>query len=160
MPPWTLRRLTSSEVDLAATVFEHHLDASRVRILAIPVWRRAFAVGGSLIVWPARCAPGDFGEACLSVQSELIHELTHAWQAQIGVNLILAKLRAGDGPGAYDYALAGDSDFGSFNIEQQAMILQHAFLAARSQPAPFPAERYAAVLANTPFAGALSPLAA
>lgn len=160
MPPWTVRCLTSAEVDLAASVFGVALDVSRVRILAIPFWRRAFAAGGSLIVWPARFAPGDFGTARPSAQSELIHELTHAWQARIGVNLILAKLRAGDGPGAYDYALAGDSDFGSFNIEQQAMILQHAFLAARSQPAPFPAERYAAVLANTPFAGALSPLAA
>ncbi|MFM8940481.1 MAG: hypothetical protein ACKOEY_10900, partial [Phenylobacterium sp.] len=70
MPPWTVRCLTSAEVDLAASVFGAALDVSRVRILAIPFWRRAFAAGGSLIVWPARFAPGDFGTARPSTQSE------------------------------------------------------------------------------------------
>ncbi len=143
MKPFRLRRLTAAERALAAEVFGAGLDAARVRIFAIPVWPRAFVAGPSLIVWPAREVPADFSEARLRLQATFVHELTHVWQAQNGVNLLLSKIKAGDSAAAYAYELTLETDFPGLNIEQQAMIVEHAFLAARGAQTPFAAELYA-----------------
>ena len=143
MKPFRLRRLTAAERALATEMFGEGLDAARVRILALPVWARAFVAGAALIVWPARQVPADFGAAPLPLQAMFIHELAHVWQAQNGVNLLLAKLRAGDSAAAYAYELTDGTDFARLNIEQQAMVVEHAFLAARGARTPFAAELYA-----------------
>jgi hypothetical protein len=59
------------------------------------------------------------------------------------VGLILAKLRAGDSAASYAYDLAAQPDFRALNIEQQAMVVEHAFLASRGAPTPHPHARYA-----------------
>lgn len=148
MAPGRRRRLTLAERDLAAQVFGAGLDLSRLSLLALPVWDRAFVAGPHLICWPARSARLDFAAADtpLRVQAMFVHELVHAWQAQNGVHLLWAKLRAGDGEAAYAYDLASPRRFAALNIEQQAMIVEHAFLAARGGPAPHPSAAYAAVL--------------
>ncbi len=143
MKPLARRPLTEDELRLADETFGSGLDAGRVRILAIPVWRRAFVAGPRLIVWPAAAAFADFGAAPLGLQATFIHELVHVWQAQRGVFLPLAKLRAGDSAAAYAYDLAEGPPFGELNIEQQAMVVEHAFLAARGAAAPFPGRLYA-----------------
>lgn len=145
MSPFAVRRLTPGERALAAEVFGDGLDAGRVRILAIPVWNRAFVAGPALIVWPGRTAPRDFANEPLRRQATFVHELTHVWQAQNGVQLLLAKIKAGDGPAAYAYALKPDGTFATMNIEQQAMVVEHAFLASRGGETPHPAARYAAL---------------
>ena len=142
MKPFRLRRLTPFERDLASETFGDGVDAGRVRLLAIPVWPRAFVAGPSLIVWPAHTLPQDFADASLRAQATLVHELTHVWQAQNGVRLILAKLRAGDSAAAYAYDLTADTDFMALNIEQQAMVVEHAFLASRGRAPPVAAEHY------------------
>ena len=76
-----LRRLTAGERGLAAEVFGDGLDAGRVRILAVPLWNRAFVAGPALIVWPAATAPRDFADEPLAAQAVLVHELAHVWQA-------------------------------------------------------------------------------
>jgi hypothetical protein len=145
--PW-LRRLTAGERALAAEVFGDGLDPAPVRILALPVWPRAFVAGPRLIVWPARAGCGDFAQAPLAAQATFVHELTHVWQAQNGVALILAKLKAGDSAASYAYDLDVDPDFARLNIEQQAMVVEHAFLASRGAATPFSADRYAQVSAG------------
>lgn len=150
MKPGALRRLTDGEKALAAAVFGPALATARVRIFALPVWRRPFAAGAGLVAWPASGALVDFSQARLSVQGVLIHELTHVWQAQSGVNLILAKLKAGDGAEAYAYEPVVGLRFSDLNIEQQAMAVQHAFLASRGAATPFAPEVHAALLAGTP----------
>ena len=145
MPRTWLRRLTPGERALADEMFGASLDVRGVRILAIPAWRRAFVAGPGLIVWPARDLPPDFAAAALRVQATFVHELTHVWQAQNGVRLLRAKLKAGDGPSAYAYRLTPGLDFASLNIEQQAMVVEHAFLASRGGRAPGPAADYAAL---------------
>jgi hypothetical protein len=124
-------------------MFGGGLDAGRVRVLAVPVWPRAFVAGPGLIVWPAAQALADFGVAPLGLQAVFVHELTHVWQAQNGVALLVAKLRAGDSRASYAYDLMGGEGFGRLNIEQQAMVVQHAFLAARGVRTQHPAEIYA-----------------
>jgi hypothetical protein len=143
MRPLSWRRLTAGECALAEEMFGSGLDAGRVRIFAIPVWNRAFVAGPGLIVWPAADARVDFSAAPLPVQAVFVHELTHVWQAQNGVSLLLSKIKAGDSRASYAYDLAGDADFARLNIEQQAMVVQHSFLSARGAPAPQPAELYA-----------------
>jgi len=141
--PLSLRRLTPGERALAAGVFGRGLDATRVRLLTIPVWRRPFVAGPRLMVWPHRRAPADFSAAALGLQAGFVHELTHVWQAQRGTFLPFAKLKAGDSPASYAYDLAGLADFAALNIEQQASVVEHAFLAARGAAVPFAAHLYA-----------------
>lgn len=141
--PFNLRRLTVGEKALAFEVFGQALDPARVRILALPFWRRAFAPGARLIAWPGAALPADFAAAPLALQAAFVHELAHVWQAQRGVFLPWAKFKAGDSPAAYAYRLAPQTDFAALNIEQQAMVVQHAFLAARGAPAPHAPELYA-----------------
>ncbi len=148
LPMTPFRRLTPAERALAAEMFGQGLDTAGIRILAVPVWPRAFVAGSRLIVWPARDLPGDFGAASISLQATLVHELTHVWQAQRGVSLILGKLRAGDSPAAYAYDLTHETDFAALNIEQQAMVVEHAFLAARGATMQHDAARYAEIAAN------------
>lgn len=148
MPPLKVRRLTPAERGLARSQFGGALDPDPVRVLALPAWRRAFAPCGRLIVWPAAQALADFGADTtpLAVQAMFVHELTHVWQAQSGVNLLTAKLRAGDGAHAYAYDLERGPAFAALNIEQQAMVVEHAFLASRGAAAPHRAEIYRAAL--------------
>ena len=141
--PFSVRPLTPAERALAREVFGAALELTRVRILALPLWKRGFVPGPGLIVWPCAALPRDFAEAPLALQGVFVHELAHLWQAQHGVCLPLAKIKAGDSARAYAYELAEETDFATFNIEQQAMVVQHAFLAARGLPAPHAAALYA-----------------
>ena len=148
--PLSVRPLTDGERALAAEVFGVGLDARRVRIFAIPLWDRAFVAGPGLIVWPAATLPWDFAapQVPVRVQAVFVHELTHVWQAQRGVGLLRAKLRAGDSDASYAYDLAGGPDFALLNIEQQAMVVEHAFIASRGGETPHPASLYAAASAQ------------
>jgi hypothetical protein len=145
--PSPLRPLTAGEQGLAQEMFGAGLDAAHVRILAIPLWKRPFVAGPRLIVWPGRGLPADFARAPLRLQAIFVHELAHVWQAQNGVQLLLAKLKAGDGPAAYAYELTAELDFVSLNIEQQATVVEHAFLASRGAPVPRSPADYAALSA-------------
>ena len=78
----------------------------------------------------------DFSAAPLHAQAHFIHEMVHVWQAQQGVNLLFAKLKAGDDAAAYAYSADPDCRWDSLNIEQQAMVVQHRFLASRGINAP------------------------
>jgi hypothetical protein len=145
MPPMSLRRLTTGEQILAREVFGDGLDAGQVWVLAIPAWGRAFVPGGRLMVWPAPMALTDFAapDTPLEQQATFVHELTHVWQAQRGVVLLLAKLSAGDSAASYAYDLTAGPPFPALNIEQQAMVVEDAFRLSRGGAAPHPAELYA-----------------
>jgi hypothetical protein len=59
---------------------------------------------------------------------------------------LIGKLKAGDREASYAYDLDGAPDFSRLNIEQQAMVVQHAFVLRRGGRAPYDATAYAAVL--------------
>lgn len=66
----------------------------------------------------------DFCDGSLAEQGLFIHEMTHVWQHQTGVNLLLRRY-----PFArYRYRLRSGKPFLSYGIEQQAEIVRHAFL--------------------------------
>ena len=135
------RALTAGEFALAQSVFADRIRLETVRILSAP-WplTRAFVpgcwFGRDWIVWPAKQVPDDAAKASTGVQAMLIHELVHVWQAQNGLNLLLCKLRAGDGPAAYAYPLDDRCDWSGLNIEQQAMVVEHRFVLSRGGRAP------------------------
>jgi hypothetical protein len=156
MRPWSVRRLTEGERRLGVETFGDEVDVERVRLWAPPIPRmfgpRPFVAGNlvrpgrDLIVWTR--APADFThpDVSLYVRSVFIHEMTHVWQSQRGVNLLFAKLRAGDRAASYEYVLETGSAWPAFNIEQQAMIVQHDYLRRCGGQCPYPAEAYQAVL--------------
>lgn len=154
------RRLTAGERAAAEEVFGAALDVEPVRLLASPLGARAFVPGRVFgrywIVWPAADLRADFADGPLDHFALLIHELTHVWQAQTGVFLPFAKLRAGDSRAAYAYGHLAPEDFARMNIEQQASAVEHAFRLKRGGRAPWTADAYAAAL---PFGAETSTLA-
>ncbi len=140
-----LRRLTVGEQALAREVFGSGIAPRRIRIFSLPLWNRAFVVGPGLIVWPTATVQADFSDPAipLRIQAVFVHELTHVWQAQNGISLLLAKIKAGDSEAAYRYDLLDSKAFAEMNIEQQAMVVEHAFMLSRGGTAPLPPEVYA-----------------
>lgn len=142
-----IRALTAGEGALARGAFEDALDLAPIRFLSAP-WplTRAFVAGRwfgrDWIVWPRVTLPADIAAAPLKLQATLVHELTHVWQAQQGVNLLTGKLRAGDRAASYEYPVGMDCSWGDLNIEQQAMVVEHRFRLLQGGRAPAPAEFY------------------
>ena len=143
-----IRRLTGGERALASEVFGDAVRLDAVRIMASPL-PRAFVPGRWLgrdwIVWPRRGLPDDIAAASVKTQATFVHELVHVWQARQGVNLLLAKLKAGDGRTAYAYPLE-QCVWDGLNIEQQASAVEHAFRLSRGQTAPARAAFYRSVV--------------
>ncbi len=150
MKPLALRWLTGAEQALARAVFGSGIRTERVRIFAQPVFPRPFTPGSAGIVYPVAESLADFTEGSLQDQATFVHEMVHIWQAQKGVILPLAKLRAGDSDAAYRYDLDRQA-FPEMNIEQQARVVEHDFVLQHQEtlltgrPPPVPAARYAAL---------------
>lgn len=134
-----IRALTDSEATLARQAFGDAIRLETVRLIGWP-FARAFVAGRwfrrDWIVWPSRALVDDFTTAALGAQAVLVHELTHVWQSQRGVNLLFAKLKAGDSPASYAYAADETCLWQELNIEQQAMVMEHRFLAQRGLHTP------------------------
>lgn len=136
-----IRSLAPGEIDLARSVFGLALRTDTIRLLRLPpLLRRAFVPGAvagrEWICWPTASWSDDFSGGPLRRQGTLIHELVHVWQAQRGVNLLVAKLRAGDRPAAYVYDCGPATLWDALNIEQQASVIEHRFLLDRGATVP------------------------
>lgn len=142
-----IRSLTAGERALITGEFGEALALDPVRLAGTP-WPfvRTFVPGRwfkrDWVIWPAVGLPADFSLAPVSFQAVLIHEMVHVWQAQRGINLLMGKIRAGDGSRAYDYP-RDRCDWDRLNIEQQAMAVEHRFRASRGQRVPKDAGHYA-----------------
>lgn len=142
-----MRALTAGERALAEGAFGDGLKLDPIRLLGTPwPFDRAFVpgrwFGRDWILWPGNGLPEDFAYSPLNLQAVLIHELTHIWQAQQGINLLNGKIRAGDRPASYAYPVGMDCDWGGLNIEQQAMVVEHRFRLARGGTVPGDAAFY------------------
>jgi hypothetical protein len=149
------RSLTPGERVLAAHVFGAALDPTRVTLRRgkwFPFQPRRVVMAPDGHVWfhPKGVEwRDDFAVAGVASQALLIHELTHVWQAQSGVNLIAARR-----PFArYAYLpLVPGMAFAAYGIEQQACIVADAFLLGRGvhvHGAP-PLKDYAALIPFRP----------
>ena len=147
---WRKRALTDAEKALARRVFGDRIELDTIRFVGSPTpFDRAFVAGRwfgrDWIVWPNTTLADDYTTQKLSRRATFIHELVHIWQAQQGVNLALAKLRAGDGPKAYAYPADQTCVWAGLNIEQQASVVEHAYRLSEGGTAPAAQAFYQAV---------------
>lgn len=147
------RPLTSAEIALAASVFGPALDPAPVRVhrakyWALHPWWVTMAPNGQ--IWCHPNGPNwspDYAAETPGFQAHFIHEMVHVWQYQAGGHLALRRP-----PFArYRYDLVPGKPFARYGIEQQAMIVEHAFRARRrGRPDP-------ALEALLPFVGCQAP---
>lgn len=130
-PVGGLRDLTLGEVALAREMFGDAIDYGAVTIrrrkfMPFQPRRVTMAPMGHLHFHPASSAYcDDFAAATLAAQGLFIHEMVHVWQAQTRGRWYLVTRRQ---PFCrYHYTLAPGKPFTAYGIEQQAMIVQHAF---------------------------------
>jgi hypothetical protein len=134
MACWRMRSLSAGEIALASAIFADEIAWPKLRILQAPrLGFTAMVPLGRTIIYANWRARADFADAPLAEQGWFIHELAHAWQAARGNILALAKLRA---LGKRAYAYKPDrARLAAYNIEQQAEIVRHLFLARAGEPA-------------------------
>ncbi len=130
------RGLSGGEERLGRVMFGDDIAWPRVRVLQAPALGfGAMVPFGRTIVFSHWRAHRDFAGAEPDAQGWFVHELAHVWQAARGVVLAAAKMKA-VGRSAYRYAPAPQAAFASFNIERQAEIARHLFLARIGAPDP------------------------
>jgi hypothetical protein len=123
------RALTAGEIALGRTVFGDEIAWRKVRVLQAPrLGFGAMVPLGKTIVFSKWRAAHDFAKASLDEQGWFVHELMHVWQAARGVFLAGAKLGA-LGAAAYTYAPKPAARLTHYNIERQAEIARHLYLA-------------------------------
>lgn len=123
------RALTAGEIALGRTVFGDEIAWKSVRVLQAPrLGFGAMVPLGRTIVFSKWRAARDFAKATLDEQGWFVHELMHVWQAGRGVFLAGAKLGA-LGAKAYAYAPKPAARLEHYNIERQAEIARHLYLA-------------------------------
>lgn len=136
MPLWRRRPLSGDEIALGKSVFGEEIDWKRVRVLQAPsLGFGAMVPRGRTIVFSRWRAAKDFAQAPLADQGWFVHELMHVWQAARGVVLAGAKLGA-LGKRAYAYKPKAGARLREYNIERQAEIARHLFLARRGAEEP------------------------
>jgi hypothetical protein len=140
------RGLTAGERALLAPLFRDSVDYHAVRI----VRGRAFPLQGprtlvtirDVVYAPREVYCDDFAYADLDRQAVLVHEVAHVWQHQNGIAVFSGAVRALVASGgrysrAYYYDLVPGRDLIEYGVEQQAMILEHYFLASGPDAAEF-----------------------
>ena len=138
MKPGERRALTAGEIALGRTVFQDEIDWPKIRILQAPrLGFGAMVPLGRTIVFSKWTAARDFAQASVDEQGWFVHELMHVWQAKHGVFLAGAKLRA-LGKLAYTYTPKPHAKLKHYNIERQAEIARHLFLARAGSEAEIP----------------------
>ncbi len=132
------RHLTPAERRLAESVFGSAIDYDAVR-LCHEKWaffqprRTVMAPRGAIHFHPKGqlyCA--DFCGESLSAQGLFIHEMTHVWQYQAGINLLLKRHPFC----RYDYSIKPGWPLSRYGIEQQAEIVRHYFLLREGKAVP------------------------
>jgi hypothetical protein len=135
MSLWERRPLSSGEIVLGRALFKGEIDWARVRLVQAPkrLGFGAMVPVGRTIVFARWRAARNFADAPLDEQGWLMHELMHVWQAARGVVLASAKLRA-LGKRAYAFKLTPGLKLAHYNIERQAEIARHLFMARSGAP--------------------------
>jgi len=123
------RGLSAGEIALGRVVFGDEIAWGGVRVLQAPkLGFGAMAPFAGLIVFSNWRAPRDFADAQVHEQGWFVHELAHVWQSAQGMFLPALKLGA-LGKSAYAYKARKMASLRDYNIERQAEIARHLWLA-------------------------------
>lgn len=124
------RALTAGEITLAKTVFKTEIKYGLVQIFNekfafFQPKDRAMSPNGNIYYAPGNTGYStDFSTADIHKKATFIHEMTHVWQHQHGVNLILRGPFERD----YDYMpLTATTKFADLGIEEQAQLVRDYF---------------------------------
>jgi hypothetical protein len=127
----TSRHLTEGEIALVASVFGATLKPASVQIHQRRWWpfqpvSITMAPNGHLWFHPgSEVYCPDFAEARVGLRAFFLHEMTHVWQTQTGMNLIFARFLWSP----YRYLpLVPGQPFERYGVEQQAEIVRHYYL--------------------------------
>jgi len=127
------RPLTGPERALTTAMFGTSIDLDSVRIRRRKWWPlqprdTVMAPRGHIHFHPqSQCYCACFGTDIASGQGLFLHEMTHVWQHQQGINLLVRRHPFC----RYDYAFEPGRPFTRYGIEQQAEIVRHVFLMRR-----------------------------
>ncbi len=119
---------------MVASVFGEQIDMERVKIrreafiffqpknvTMAPDGDLWFHPEGRIAMSEAVC---DFSLADIALQKHFMHEMTHVWQCQRGVNLVIEKLKMFFRYGAHGgYTYVRGKALSEYNIEQQACVV-------------------------------------
>jgi hypothetical protein len=125
------RPLTTDEIALTHSVFGPTLRTDRVRIHLRKWWpfqppNITMAPNGHIWFHPdSPVYRDDFARAHVDLKAFFLHEMTHVWQVQTGMNIIL--MRGFWSPYTY-LPLRPGKPFEMYGIEQQAEIVRHYYL--------------------------------
>lgn len=129
MHPWERRALSAGEIVIGRSVFGDTVGWDALRVLQAPSLPfGAMVPFGKTIVFGRWRAARDFAGAPPNEQGWFVHELAHVWQAARGTVLAAAKLGA-LGKKAYSYKPRMGAKLSDYNIESQAEIARHLFMA-------------------------------
>lgn len=132
------RPLSEAETALSRSVFGDAIDYAKVRVFNRKWWpfqhrMVAMAPDGNLWFNPkGSLYCEDFCERPIDRQGLFIHEMTHVWQYQSGINLILKRHPFC----RYDYAIKPGWTLTDYGLEQQAEIVRHAFMLRAGERIP------------------------
>ncbi len=133
------RALTAGEIALARRMFGDSICYDKVGVTAqsfMPFQPKGTAMAPDGNLYMYGCYHDDFSQQPPMTQSHFIHEMTHVWQKQNGVlDPIASALKLSityrfNYNAAYYYTLDAGRDLTSYNMEQQATIVQDYFLRA------------------------------
>jgi hypothetical protein len=152
------RPLTSGERDLARQIFGDAIDYDAVRIhhCNFVFWQGAnyiVAPNGHLYLGRKLRHLNDFSAAGVRIAALFIHEMTHVWQHQRGVNVMARgaceQVLHWLGLNQYRYRLETGKPLAAYKLEQQGDILRDYFLAQRGQASPYRVDQFLAALGGT-----------
>ena len=156
-----VRPLTAGERAIVGRVFGPSVDCDRVRIhnrrwLVLAQPRDSGMAPRGHVYMHGLAWRDDYAAAGTMHRAWFVHEMTHVWQYQNRVCVPLwagasQMLRTGFRYGrCYDYRADAARDLLDYNLEQQARIVEHWYLATvlRSPPVGYDAAGVKAVLAR------------
>lgn len=125
------RNLTAGELRIARTVFKDAINYGMVKVYNgeyFPFGMQdddtAVTPNGNMY-WPKKIFKEDFSSQSPEIQNWFIHEMTHVWQYQMGMNV---RTRGAMSWAAnYEYSLPDYKTLADFNMEQQAGIVADYF---------------------------------
>ena len=119
------RFLTESEKKMAQSVFGTALELDGIKIIAHRMVLKNYGISpNGHVYFNEQDWCEDFSTQTLSTQSWLIHELTHVWQIQQGIQVVRKAIFDRQ----YRYVLEQGKAFLAYGIEQQAQMVQDYYI--------------------------------
>jgi outer membrane protein OmpA-like peptidoglycan-associated protein len=145
-PSRQYRKLNASEVRVARRVFKDTIPYDKIRIgdgsgVGGAVWTQAGVAGLDYVIHGGHRHSVDWSST-KALQRLLVHELTHVWQGEhVGPSYMLESLAhqawaEATGGSAYAYDAVNYKPWDSYNVEQQADIVEHWFRDGRKPTDP------------------------